>query len=210
MNNGLLITVAVVTIWPTGVCAQQPPQVTTSGQEQIDYPVDHLPMPCSPGACGGIQLVDLDLVARTSDEASSGRIRFRLGNRAFLFGVLDTDADRNVPQLAAEASENHDSVSGSTTRVYAALLGIPWPPAWPWIHNERAVKFLELEFRYGKTRSVGGLQEVGRVYALTSHLNGETRVWALWRDPLSTPLQLATARNPGSRLEIGFRYLLGL
>ena len=114
MNNGLLITVAVVTIWPTGVCAQQPPQVTTSGQEQIDYPVDHLPMPCSPGACGGIQLVDLDLVARASDEASSGRIRFRLGNRAFLFGVLDTDADRNVPQLAAEASENRDSVSGST------------------------------------------------------------------------------------------------
>lgn len=121
-----------------------------------------------------------------------------------------TIADRNVPVLGLGIDRDDDALLGLETRSIDVLVGIPWPVAWPWQHNERAVRFVELQVRYTEGRINPGLRKPAWDVQLRAHLNRETLVWLAWLDALPTSLELATGTEPSARVQIGLAYAFGI
>ena len=53
--------------------------------------------------------------------------------------------ERPIPLLGVEVLDSSDIVDGSKSRTARVLIGMPWPPAWPWRARESSVPFLRLD-----------------------------------------------------------------
>lgn len=153
--------------------------------------------------------------AVTDDERREQRERLALSSRrdelrgeALALYRAQVD-ERNVPLLGLEASSGSDALLGVDTRRYGLLVGVPWPPAWPWTEDERTAAFLEL--RLSRQRDVYSAGYVARTLALSldAHLNREMSVAVRWSRPDPTPLDIVRAVARPRTFEIAYVYAYG-
>ncbi|HEX6738697.1 MAG TPA: hypothetical protein VF310_10510, partial [Vicinamibacteria bacterium] len=98
--------------------------------------------------------------------------------------------ERPVPVLGFELVDERDALAGTETRTARVLLGVPWPPAWPWQHREDAVPFLRLDLE--RERGISGPQyhAIADTLRLTASLNRELDLEVSWTRREPTPLDL--------------------
>ena len=117
--------------------------------------------------------------------------------------------ERSVPLLGVEVRDSADSLTGSSRRVAALFVGVPWPPAPPWRANDAAVPFLKLG--YERERSTAGLDF--RAHAnrltLTVSLDRERDLVVGWRRAEPTALDLIRGIGTRTTLEAAFVYAYG-
>ena len=81
--------------------------------------------------------------------------------------------ERSVPLLGAEVLYRDDVFAGESSLAARALLGVPWPPAWPWRAGEGSVPFLQLDLEHERTTSATSYRSTLDRAALTVSLNRE-------------------------------------
>jgi hypothetical protein len=59
--------------------------------------------------------------------------------------------ERAVPLLGLEVRQRDDRLTGESAIAARALVGMPWPPAWPWRPSLAGVPFLRLELEHERT-----------------------------------------------------------
>ncbi len=116
---------------------------------------------------------------------------------------------RNVPLLGLEWRDSLERVEGVRTRAWRALVGVPWPPAWPWAAREGAAPFLTLEAERRRDVYGLGLPVVSHELALTGHLSRDLDVRLRWRRSDPTPLDIVRAQGRPRILEFQALYVLG-
>jgi hypothetical protein len=116
---------------------------------------------------------------------------------------------RRVALLGLAWLDAHERVDGVRTRVWRALVGLPWPPAWPWQARESAAEFLTLEAERRRDVYGIGLPVVSHALALTGHLSRELDLRLAWRRSDPTPLDIVRAQARPRVLELQAVYALG-
>ena len=113
--------------------------------------------------------------------------------------------ERPVPLLGLELLDSGNAVDGSESRIARALIGMPWPPAWPWRAGENSVPFLRLDLE--RERQLSGLSFENLSYgaSLSLSLSREMDLVLSWRRTGATPLDLI--RGIGDRRTIGLAYV---
>jgi hypothetical protein len=81
--------------------------------------------------------------------------------------------ERSVPLLGAEVLYRDDVFNGESALATRVLLGVPWPPAWPWRAGEGSVSFLRLDLEHERTTSATSHRSAADRAALTVSLNRE-------------------------------------
>ncbi len=81
--------------------------------------------------------------------------------------------ERAVPLLGVEVRHRDDSLTGESALVAHALVGVPWPPAWPWRGSEASVPFLQLDFEHERTTTATSFRSTTDRASLTVSLNRE-------------------------------------
>ncbi len=117
--------------------------------------------------------------------------------------------ERAVPTLGLEFLESDDELSGFKSQTLRASLGVPWPPAWPWRHDESATPFLRLDLE--RERRLSGLDYEAIRYgvALTTSLNREMDLVLRWSRAEPTPLELIRGIGPYRTIELSYVYAFG-
>jgi hypothetical protein len=118
-------------------------------------------------------------------------------------------AERSVPLLGVELRETVDRLSGSSRQVFAAFVGVPWPPAPPWRANEAAVPFLKLG--YERERHISGPDfraDTDRVN-LTVSLDREMDLVVSWRRAEPSALDLVRGIGRRTTFEAAYVYAFG-
>ncbi len=114
--------------------------------------------------------------------------------------------ERLVPLLGAEASLREDALTGLTERRYGLLLGLAWPPAWPWQAHEESAPFLRLGLTRLRDTYASGLIVRGSAFSLTAELSRESALEVRWTRPGRAPLDLVRNAARADGLEIAYRY----
>jgi hypothetical protein len=81
--------------------------------------------------------------------------------------------ERLVPLLGLEVRERRDVFGGERGVAVRALVGVSWPPAWPWRASGAAVPFLRLEFERERVTTATSLESNGDQAWLTVALDRE-------------------------------------
>ncbi|HEX9186561.1 MAG TPA: hypothetical protein VGB87_05805 [Vicinamibacteria bacterium] len=81
--------------------------------------------------------------------------------------------ERSVPLLGAEVLYRDDVFAGESALAARVLVGVPWPPSWPWRAGEGSVPFLRLDLEHERTTSATSLRSDADRAALTVSLNRE-------------------------------------
>ena len=81
--------------------------------------------------------------------------------------------ERAVPLLGVEVRHRDDSITGESALAARALVGVPWPPAWPWQGSEAAVPFLRLDLEHERATTATSFRSTTDRASLTVSLNRE-------------------------------------
>jgi hypothetical protein len=81
--------------------------------------------------------------------------------------------ERVVPLLGVEVRHRHDSLTGESALAARALVGVPWPPAWPWQGSEASVPFLHLDLEHERATTATSFRSSADRASLTVSLNRE-------------------------------------
>jgi hypothetical protein len=113
--------------------------------------------------------------------------------------------ERAVPTLGFELVDERDRVAGTESRIARVVLGVPWPPAWPWRSNDAAVAFLRLDLERERGLSGPGYRTIADIVRLTAFLNREMELRLSWGRESSSPLDLI--RGIGERRTVTLDYV---
>lgn len=116
---------------------------------------------------------------------------------------------RLVPLLGVEASSAHDVLDGVRSRRYGLFVGVPWPPAWPWTHDESAAPFLSLSLSRRRDTYAAGFVATTDAVALAVSLDREMSVAVRWRNPEPSPLDLVRGVARPRVFEVEYVYAFG-
>lgn len=134
--------------------------------------------------------------------------RARLRDDLAALHVAEVD-QRRVPLLGLEWHDADERVDGVRSRTWRALVGVPWPPAWPWRAGEGAAPFLTLEGERRRDVYGFGLPVVSHELAVTGYLSRDLELRMRWRRPDPTPLDIVRAQGRPRVLEWQVLYALG-
>jgi hypothetical protein len=81
--------------------------------------------------------------------------------------------ERPVPLLGIEVLHRDDSFAGESAVAMRALVGVPWPPAWPWRSGETSVPFLRLDLEHERTTTATSFRSSADRASLTFSLSRE-------------------------------------
>jgi hypothetical protein len=80
---------------------------------------------------------------------------------------------RAVPLLGVDVRHRDDSLTGESALAARALVGVPWPPAWPWQGSDASVPFLQLDFEHERATTATSFRSTTDRVSLTVSLNRE-------------------------------------
>ena len=81
--------------------------------------------------------------------------------------------ERSVPLLGVEFLSRDDTLTGESSVATRALVGVPWPAAWPWRAGEGSVPFLRLDLEHERTTTATFHRSSTDRASLTVSLNRE-------------------------------------
>jgi hypothetical protein len=110
--------------------------------------------------------------------------------------------ERSVPLLGLEVRHRDDSLTGESALVARALVGVPWPPAWPWQGHETSVPFLRLDLEHERTTTATTFRSNTDRASLTASLNREIDL--VVRFVRAEPTALDVVRGIGVRRTFAF------
>jgi hypothetical protein len=87
--------------------------------------------------------------------------------------TLTSPARRPRSVSPFEVRHRDDSLTGERALAARALVGVPWPPAWPWQGSEASVPFLRLELEHERTTTATTLRSSTGRASLAVSLNRE-------------------------------------
>jgi hypothetical protein len=117
--------------------------------------------------------------------------------------------ERALPLLGLSGGHEDDVFAGERTTRLGALVGMPWPPSWPWAAREGAVPFLKLDLTLEKRTTGAAFRSETRAAALTVELNRELDLVLGYRRAEPTALDVILGRGVDSRLTVSFAYARG-
>jgi hypothetical protein len=117
--------------------------------------------------------------------------------------------ERAVPLLGLEVVDEGDDLTATQARIVRVLLGVPWPPDWPWRSNEDAVPFLRLDLERERGLSGPGFRTISDTVTLTAFLNREMELRVSWGRTPSTPLDLIRGIGERRTFELSYLYAFG-
>jgi hypothetical protein len=103
--------------------------------------------------------------------------------------------ERTVPLIGVEVRHRDDSLTGENALAARALVGVPWPPAWPWQGGEASVPFLQLDFEHERTTTATSFRSTTDRASLTVSLSREIDLVA--RVARTEPTALDVVRGIG-------------
>jgi hypothetical protein len=107
-----------------------------------------------------------------------------------------------VPLLGLEVAYRDDAFAGESALAARVLLGVPWPPAWPWRAGEESVPFLRLDLEHERITTASTFRSgVGRA-SLTVALSREIDL--VLRFVRREPTALDVVRGIGVRRTVAF------
>jgi hypothetical protein len=116
---------------------------------------------------------------------------------------------RVVPLLGFEYLHREDHLAGIDGHTLHALVGVPWPLAWPWRAPEDSVPFLRLDLvREHKNTGLDFVSVDHRV-GLTVSLNREMDIVLRWSRTGATPLDLIREIGPRKTIDVSYVYAFG-
>ena len=104
--------------------------------------------------------------------------------------------ERSVPLLGAEVLYRDDSLTGESALAARVLVGVPWPPAWPWRGSEASVPFLRLDLEHERTTTATSFRSTTDRASLTVSLNREMDL-VVRPSPGAEPTALDVVRGIG-------------
>ncbi len=113
--------------------------------------------------------------------------------------------ERPVPLLGVEILDGSNAIDGSKSRTARVLVGMPWPPAWPWQARENSAPFLRLDLERERQLSGPSFKTLSYGASLAVALNREMDLVLSWRRTGATPLDLI--RGIGERRTITLSYV---
>lgn len=113
--------------------------------------------------------------------------------------------ERPVPLFGVEVLDSSSALDGSKSRIARVLVGMPWPPAWPWRAGESSVPFLRLDLERERQLSGLSFETLSHGASLSVALSREMDLVLSWRRTGATPLDLI--RGIGVRRTIGLSYV---
>ncbi len=81
--------------------------------------------------------------------------------------------ERSVPLLGVEVLYRDDTFAGESALAARVLLGVPWPPTWPWRAGDGSVPFLRLDLEHERTTTATSFRSSADRASLTVSLNRE-------------------------------------
>jgi hypothetical protein len=118
-------------------------------------------------------------------------------------------AERDVPLLGIGLRYEDDLFTGSEIHTLTALVGMPWPPAWPWAYRERAVPFLRLELGHSWVKTASHFRSANDRATLTVSLSREMDLFARYTREEPTAQDIVLGRGVRSRFSIEYVYARG-
>jgi hypothetical protein len=117
--------------------------------------------------------------------------------------------ERPVPVLGVEVLDSSNALDGSKSRITRVLIGMPWPPAWPWQARENSVPFLRLDLE--RERQLSGLsyETLSHGASLAVALSREMDLVLSWRLTGATPLDLIRGIGERRTIELSYVYAFG-
>jgi hypothetical protein len=118
--------------------------------------------------------------------------------------------ERELPLLGLSVVHTKDHLPNFESLAVNALVGVPWPMAWPWRATEASVPFLRLDL--ARERVISGPSHVSHrtSAALTVALNREMDLVLRWRRAEPTPLDIIRELlGPQRTLEVSYVYAFG-
>ena len=118
-------------------------------------------------------------------------------------------AERDVPLLGASLRYEDDIFTGSEVHTLKALVGMPWPPAWPWAYRERSVPFLRLELEHAWVKTASHFSSQNDRAALTVSLSREMDLVAGYTREEPTAQDVVLGRGVRTRFSVDYVYARG-
>jgi hypothetical protein len=117
--------------------------------------------------------------------------------------------ERNVLNFGLTVGHTFNTVRGTEGWTYRGFLGVPWPVAWPWRHDEAATTFLRLSYQHSEQRYEPGLVQIGRDAALEVDLNREMSVFFRWSRGGLGPGDIIRSTPRGRTISLQYVYSFG-
>jgi hypothetical protein len=117
--------------------------------------------------------------------------------------------ERALPLLGLRVRHRNDRMGGERLNGLGLLVGMPWPPAWPWSHSERAVPFLKLELESERLTTASHFRSETHRASLTVVLNREMDVVATYTRAEPTARDVVLGRGLERRLVLSYVYARG-
>ena len=117
--------------------------------------------------------------------------------------------ERDVPLVGVGLRYEDDVFTGASTHSLSALVGMPWPAAWPWSSSDGFVRFLTLELEHDWTTTASHFRSEADRVTLTVSLSREMDVVAgyLRREPSAQDVVLGVGVR--SRFSLACVYARG-
>ena len=113
--------------------------------------------------------------------------------------------ERAVPLFGLQVRRRDNVFAGERTSSAGVLVGMPWPPAWPWSSCEGSVPFLKLELEHAWVTTASYLRSETDRVSLTIALSREMDVVA--RYVRAEPTALDVIRGVGVRRNFAVEYV---
>jgi hypothetical protein len=149
------------------------------------------------------------------EELRAQRERLSLSGRAPQLREAMTEvyraqvAERDVPLLGIGLRYEDDIFTGSEVHTLKALVGVPWPPAWPWAYRERSVPFLTLELEHAWVKTASHFRSANDRATLTVSLSREMDLVAGYTREEPTAQDIVLGRGVRSRFSLEYVYARG-
>ena len=117
--------------------------------------------------------------------------------------------ERPVPLLGVEVLDSSSALDGSKSRTARVLVGMPWPPAWPWRARESSVPFLRLDLERERQLSGPSFETLSHGASLAVALSREMDLVLSWRRTGATPLDLIRGIGARRTIELSYVYAFG-
>jgi hypothetical protein len=154
---------------------------------------------------------EYELRAFSEGELRQQRQRLSLSRRApelrtEMEAVYSAQVEERALPLIGVRLRRHDNVfTGERVGSGALLLGMPWPPAWPWAKGEGAVPFLTLELEHARATTASHFRSETDRVLLTISLSREMDV--VLRYVRAEPTALDVIRGIGTRRSLAVEYV---
>jgi hypothetical protein len=113
--------------------------------------------------------------------------------------------ERPLPLVGLSARYRENVLTGERAALAGALVGMPWPPAWPWSASAGAVPFLTLELEHARVETASHFRSETDRVSLTISLSREMDLVA--RYLRAEPTALDVIRGIGTRRSLALEYV---